>query len=136
MKKVMVFGTFDILHEGHQNFFRQAKKLGSYLIVVVARDKFVQKAKGVLPKNSERVRVRQVRKNQIADKVVLGSSTYNYFRTLRTHKPGIIALGYDQKPEINTLKRNLKKHRLSGIEVVRLESYKPSIYKSSKMRHS
>ncbi|MBI2582387.1 adenylyltransferase/cytidyltransferase family protein, partial [Candidatus Woesearchaeota archaeon] len=31
MKKVMCFGTFDLLHLGHLNYFQQAKKYGDYL---------------------------------------------------------------------------------------------------------
>ena len=45
MKKVMVFGTFDGLHEGHLDFFRQAREYGDYLIVAVARDVNVKKIK-------------------------------------------------------------------------------------------
>ena len=37
-KKVICFGTFDILHLGHVNFFKQAKSLGDELVVVIARD--------------------------------------------------------------------------------------------------
>ena len=44
-KKVMVFGTFDIFHKGHENFLKQAKKLGDCLTVVVARDETVLKFK-------------------------------------------------------------------------------------------
>ena len=34
MAKVMVFGTFDGVHPGHENFFEQAKQHGDYLIAV------------------------------------------------------------------------------------------------------
>src|SRR3989337_1126541 len=105
MKKIMVFGTFDIFHKGHLNFLKQSRKIGDYLIVVVARDKFVEKAKGMPPKNNEKYRANSVRKAKVANKVILGSKTYNYFRTIRTYKPTIIALGYDQKPTIPKLKK-------------------------------
>ena len=48
MTKVMVFGTFDYLHEGHKDFFRQAKQYGDELVVVVARDETVKQIKGKL----------------------------------------------------------------------------------------
>ena len=41
MKKVLVFGTFDGLHEGHKDFLRQAKQYGDHLTVVVGRDSTV-----------------------------------------------------------------------------------------------
>ncbi len=37
-KKVMAFGSFDFLHPGHVHYLTRASKLGSYLIVVVARE--------------------------------------------------------------------------------------------------
>jgi len=129
----MVFGTFDIVHPGHLSFFHQAKKLGDYLIVVAARDKNSTFAKSRPPQNDERARSAALRKIKIVDKAILGSRTYNFYRTIRTYKPDIIALGYDQKPSIWQLKKDLKRHRISNIQIVRLRPYKPSIYKSSKL---
>lgn len=40
MKRVITYGTFDLLHYGHINLLRRAKKLGDYLIVVLSTDEF------------------------------------------------------------------------------------------------
>lgn len=40
MKRVITYGTFDLLHFGHINLFKRAKELGDYLIVAVSTDKF------------------------------------------------------------------------------------------------
>ena len=131
MKKVAVFGTFDILHPGHINFLKQAKSLGQYLLVIVARDKFVQQAKTAPPINNEQKRLSTLRRANLMDKAILGSKTHNYFRTLRSNAITTIALGYDQKPSIPILKKELKIHRLKNIAVKRLRAFKPNLFKSS-----
>jgi cytidyltransferase-like protein len=122
--KVMVFGTFDILHKGHLNFFKQAGKYGDYLIAVIARDKTVKQVKGILPHHKEKIRLNQVKKH--VDKAVLGMIK-NKYKVIEKYKPDIICLGYDQKEFIN----GLKKYK---IPVKKLKPYKPHIHKSSKLR--
>src|SRR4030067_972254 len=131
MKKAMVFGTFDILLPADIVFFRQAEKGVGYLIVVVARNHFVKKAKGVLPKNTEKKRVSAVRKLNIVDKAILGSKKHDFYTTIRTYKPSVIALGYDQKPYVRDLKKDLRRHQLRNISVIRLRPYRPNVFKSS-----
>ena len=38
MARVMCFGTFDLLHPGHEDYFRQAREFGDELIVVAWRN--------------------------------------------------------------------------------------------------
>lgn len=42
MKKVITYGTFDLLHSGHINLLRRAKAIGDYLIVAISTDEFNQ----------------------------------------------------------------------------------------------
>ncbi|NMB18876.1 MAG: adenylyltransferase/cytidyltransferase family protein, partial [Erysipelothrix sp.] len=40
MKKVITYGTFDLLHHGHINILRRAKELGDHLTVAISSDEF------------------------------------------------------------------------------------------------
>ena len=107
IKKVLVAGTFDIIHPGHVYYLNQAKKRGNFLIVVIARDKTVLKIKQRRPYHSETTRLKQVKKLNIADKVMLGNMG-NRLKVIIQHQPDIICLGYDQKITITYLKTELK----------------------------
>ncbi len=129
--KIIVFGTFDVLHKGHLNFFKQARSLSSkpYLIVSVARDVNVKRIKGFKPKHNEKKRFKKVKKCPLVDKVVLGDKTSHLPHILK-EKPAIIALGYDQIEYTGNLGNNLAK-RGQKVKIRRLKPYKPKIFKSS-----
>lgn len=137
MKKVIVFGTFDILHPGHLDFFRQAKKFGDFLVVIVARDSNVKKIKGQNPLHSETLRLREIKKNKLINKVLLGNERDRYL-ILAEEKPKVICLGYDQKVDEKKLQEKLEAYGLERTKVFRLKAYSPEKYKSSilkKKRH-
>ena len=46
MKKIITYGTFDLLHWGHINLLRRARELGDYLVVVLSSDEFNWNEKG------------------------------------------------------------------------------------------
>lgn len=127
----MVFGTFDILHPGHLNFFRQAKKYGDYLIVVVGRDRTVEKVKGKLPKHNEKERVKQIEKTGLVDKVVLGYLK-DHYKIIQEHEPDLICLGYDQDSFADGLPGALKRFKMKT-KIVKLKPYKPWVYKTTKL---
>ncbi|MEA1926406.1 MAG: adenylyltransferase/cytidyltransferase family protein [Patescibacteria group bacterium] len=131
MKKIMVFGTFDIFHPGHKNFFEQARTYGDCLIVVIARDKTVLEVKGVLPKNNENVRLKMVRESNLVDRAVLGSLGDKY-EIIKEKKPDVICLGYDQRFFTDKLEEKLEEFDLEDTVIVKMRSYHPEIYKSSK----
>ena len=58
----MAFGSFDILHKGHESYLKEAKGYGDYLVVVVARDENILRFKGRKPKHDENYRLSQVKK--------------------------------------------------------------------------
>jgi len=128
-KKVMVFGTFDVFHLGHEFFLKQAKKLGDYLIVVIARDKTVKKVKGEYPQQKEKERMQTIKNSGYTDKAILGEIDDKY-KIIRKFKPDIIALGYDQFVFTYKLNKMIIDEKMDT-EIIRLESYEPNVYKSS-----
>jgi FAD synthetase len=127
MKKVMVFGTFDILHPGHLDFIKQAKKHGDFLSICVARDENVKKAKGKLPLNCLSERLRALKAKALADEVIAGDKS-DFFRAIAEKNPDIICLGYDQKHF--DVEEYIKKNKLK-IMVLRLKPFKEQTHKSS-----
>ena len=139
MIKILTFGTFDLLHEGHISYLKQAKELGSELYVLVACDEAVKWAKKRLPEESAEKRLAQVEKLPFVDRAWIGepvSKVSDYLRPILEIKPDIICLGYDQAlKEEKWLRDELKKLKPSP-KLARLESFKPEIYKTSLLRNS
>ncbi|OGI64133.1 hypothetical protein A2914_00300 [Candidatus Nomurabacteria bacterium RIFCSPLOWO2_01_FULL_41_21] len=128
--KIMVFGTFDGLHSGHLDFFKQAKSLSteSFLTVSIARDKNVKKIKNKFPKLKEKERFALVLGCNLVDKVVL-SGIKNHILHILREAPQIIALGYDQRAYVKNLKKDLAKKGLK-VKIIRLKPYKNHVYKN------
>lgn len=130
MKKVMVFGTFNIIHPGHLNLFRQAKEFGDKLFVVLARDKTVQDMKNYNPLDEIKRRQNLV-KIPLVDEVVLGDFD-DRMKPIKEVQPDVICLGYDQYFFIDELEAYLAENNLD-IPVMRMKPYKSGKYKSSKL---
>lgn len=128
MKKVMVFGTFDILHPGHTHMLKEAKQYGDYLVVVVARDSTVEQVKRRKPLNDQEIRVKNVEALDLANKVLLGYDGDKH-QIVIEEKPQVVALGYDQKFFLDDLENALE----DSAQIVRLSPYITEKYKSSKL---
>ncbi len=129
---VMTFGTFDYLHEGHESYLKQAKALGDYLIVVIARDRTVRQIKGAAPVNPERRRAANIRKTGLADKVILGSHGDKH-KVLNKYRPAVIALGYDQFVFTQKLKKTLIDLKMDS-DIRRMDAFFPQVFKSSLLK--
>ncbi|MFX1521214.1 MAG: adenylyltransferase/cytidyltransferase family protein [Promethearchaeota archaeon] len=124
-KRVLCFGTFDILHYGHVKYFEEAKKLGgdnAELIVVVARDSSVETMKGKKPIFSEEHRRALVASIKPVDVAILGTEGGDKLKIFEEIRPDIVALGYDQWPSITWLKEELKERNIE-CEIVRLSKF-------------
>ena len=131
--RVLAFGTFDLLHFGHLYYLAEAKKLGTHLAVIVARDVTVKKAKGHLPINNEQHRLALVAALKPVDEAVLGCEQEKMFECAAALKPDVIALGYDQKPDNETVAAELSKFDCFP-KIVRLKPFKEHLHKTSKIK--
>lgn len=121
MKKVLVFGTFDLFHPGHKFFLQQAKKQGDFLTVVIARDNNVKKNKGRFPKQNEKIRLQNIKKLKFVNQAILGYQDWRKrYKIIKKINPYIICLGYDQKTR-----------KIKNIKTIHLKAFKPHIYKTS-----
>jgi len=129
MKKVLVGGVFNVIHEGHRFFLKKAKELGDFLIVVVAsnRTAFLTKKYAIF---DQKERVKNLEKLGIADKVTAGDSI-DFMKVVWKEKPDIIVLGHDQKMSEKELGKLLLMKGMK-CEVVRLEE-KLKGYSTSKI---
>lgn len=121
MVKVMATGTFDLLHMGHIYYLKEAKKLGDKLVVVVATDSTVRKLKHE-PVNPEEIRLDLIKEVKVVDEAYLGYED-DMYSIVEEIKPDIIALGYDQIHDENTIKSELQKRKLNA-KIIRLSEYK------------
>jgi len=128
VKIVLIFGTFDTVHQGHRDMFRQARDFGDSLFVVLARDTTVKRVKGRLPLQNERVRQEALQSESLVDEVVLGDS-HDVRTPIRSVCPDVICLGYDQSAFTDIL----EEPEFSHIRVERLVPYQADRYKSSKV---
>ncbi|PWL90841.1 MAG: glycerol-3-phosphate cytidylyltransferase [Clostridiales bacterium] len=120
MKKVITYGTYDLLHYGHINLLRRARALGDYLIVALSTDEFNQKQKQkkcyfsyeqrkqlleairyvdlVIPEENWEQKVSDVREFRV-DTFVMGSDWEGKFDFL---KPYCDVVYLPRTPEIST----------------------------------
>ena len=121
MKRVITYGTFDLLHYGHINLLKRAKALGDYLIVAVSTDEFNWHEKGkkcyfnyeqrkslveavryvdlVIPENNWEQKVSDVHEYHI-DTFVIGDDWNGKFDFLKDE--GIEVVYLSRTPEISS----------------------------------
>ncbi|MFW9824348.1 MAG: adenylyltransferase/cytidyltransferase family protein [Candidatus Thorarchaeota archaeon] len=121
-KKVLIAGTFDILHPGHIYLINEAAKLGD-VYVVVATDKNREIYSGEAPIIPEEQRLAVMKSIKNVKDAKLGRHDNDTLKTVEEIQPDIVLLGPDQKYSIKILKKGLAERGLNNVEVRRLETY-------------
>jgi glycerol-3-phosphate cytidylyltransferase len=104
MKKVITYGTFDLLHYGHVNLFQKAKQLGDYLIVAVSSDEFNLEKKNKKSFFSYDERKRLVEAIRYVDLVIPETSWEQKISDIKEFKIDTFVIGDDWKGKFDFLK--------------------------------
>lgn len=103
MKKIITYGTFDLLHIGHLNILKRAKALGDYLIVAVSSDKF-NESKGKKAYYSIEDRVEMLKSIKFVDEVIVEESWEQKINDIRQNSVDIFVMGDDWAGKFDFLK--------------------------------
>ena len=137
MRTVLASGSFDLVHYGHVRFLEEAKKAGgkdARLVVIVARDKTVERLKGnkpVIPEDQRRAVIEALKP---VDEALLGFENMSIMDVVIQLKPDIIAVGHDQNYVEEQVKR-IGMMKDLDFKIIRIGRFGPmDLNSSSKIR--
>jgi FAD synthetase len=133
MKTVITFWAFDIVHDGHRYYLKEAKKYWDRLVTIVARDTTIEKVKWKKPINWQEKRIIDIKNLWISDIVELWHEV-DMMHAIKKYKPDVVAVWYDQNSFIYELSDYLNKNKLKT-SVITIDGHKIETYKSSKLRN-
>ena len=94
MKRVLTYGTFDLLHYGHINLLRRAKALGDYLIVALSTDDF-NALKGKKAYHNDETRKKMLEAIRYVDLVIPEESWEQKIDDVKKYQVDIVVMGSD-----------------------------------------
>ncbi len=103
--RVMIFGVFDGLHDGHKFFIEKAQEYGDELHIIVTQDEVVNRMKGYFPEFNLFQRMNTLQKNFPKAILSVGDQRLNRWTHVKIQKPDIVVCGYDQKKLAKALKQ-------------------------------
>lgn len=106
MKRVITYGTFDLLHYGHINLLRRAKAYGDYLIVVVSSDEFNLKEKNKKCYFNYEIRKQLVEAVRYVDLVIPEESWNQKVSDIYEYHVDTFVMGDDWKGKFDYLKEH------------------------------
>ena len=104
MKRVITYGTFDLLHYGHINLLRRAKELGDYLIVALSEDDFNRNEKNKETYFSYEERKQHLEAIRYVDLVIPESSWNQKKSDIQMYHVDVFCMGDDWEGKFDFLK--------------------------------
>lgn len=108
MIRVITYGTYDLLHQGHINLLRRAKELGDYLIVGVTSDSFDRGRGKLNVRNNVLERVEAVKATGFADEVIIEDYLGQKIDDIQKYDIDIFAIGSDWEGKFDYLSEYCK----------------------------
>ena len=108
MKKVITYGTYDLLHQGHINLLQRAKELGDYLIVGVTNDNFDRERGKLNVCNNVLERVEAVKATGLADQIIIEDYFGQKIDDIQKYNVDIFAIGSDWEGKFDYLNEYCK----------------------------
>jgi len=103
MVKVITYGTYDLLHQGHINLLKRAKELGDYLIVGVTNDNFDRERGKLNVRNNVLERVEAVKATGLADQIIIEDYVGQKIDDIQKYDIDIFAIGSDWEGKFDYL---------------------------------
>ncbi|RGV50585.1 glycerol-3-phosphate cytidylyltransferase [Bacteroides intestinalis] len=132
MKKIITYGTYDLLHEGHINLLRRVKELGDYLIVGVTSDSFDRGRGKLNVRNNVLERVEAVKATGYADEVIIEDYLGQKIDDIQRYDVDIFAIGSDWEGKFDYLNEYCKViylPRTEGISSTMLREQTEEVYR-------
>lgn len=105
MKKVITYGTFDLLHVGHINLLRRAKALGDYLIVGVTSKEFDMARGKTNVHDSLQHRIETVQATGFADEIIVERKFGQKVEDIKKYGIDVFTVGSDWEGYFDYLKK-------------------------------
>ena len=105
MKRIITYGTFDLLHYGHINLLKRAKALGDYLIVVLSTDEFNSKMKSKVTYFSYEERKQLLESIRYVDLVVPENTWEQKVNDVQAYHVDTFVMGHDWEGKFDFLKK-------------------------------
>lgn len=94
MKRILTYGTFDLLHYGHIRILKRAKELGDYLIVALSTDEF-NNIKGKKAYHSYETRKKMLEAIRYVDLVIPENNWEQKVQDIKDYKADVVVMGSD-----------------------------------------
>lgn len=128
MKKIITYGTFDLLHVGHINILRRAKEMGDYLVVGLSTDEF-NKEKNKKAYHSYENRKLVLESIEFVDEVIPEENWEQKINDIKEHDIDVFVMGDDWEGHFDFLKEHCQVVYLPRTIGISTSQIKKDLYK-------